>query len=410
MRIDPRALSPLLALVLAACTSGEAPRAPTATASPQPPSGPTSTSTAPPPTPAPRAAATTRTAPPPLGPAEWDRGAEGAPITIDAYCDFQATGCAALAPLLEALLEEHPEDLRLVYHQFPLLRSHDKASLAAQAAEAAGAQGRFWDFYDLLYGEWADWVLLSPEDFAAWLVERAESMGLDTDLFEGDLESGRYRAAVEDAFDSIAASGINATPVVYLQGRLVQLDLNLLNLEAAIRLELLTGRQYLAAPPMLIDPAVPLTATLHLDLGDVVIELLPASAPTAVNSFVFLAREGWFDGNPFHRVIPGMLAETGDPSGTGLGGPGYFFGDELDPDLDFSEPGVVALSSAGLGTNGSQFFITLGPLPQLDGARTIFGRVVSGLEILASLERRDPLLDLLTPPGATILSVTIDES
>jgi cyclophilin family peptidyl-prolyl cis-trans isomerase len=129
-----------------------------------------------------------------------------------------------------------------------------------------------------------------------------------------------------------------------------------------------------------------------------------------VNSFIFLAREGWFDDNIFHRVIPGTLAETGDPSGTGLGGPGYFFGTELDDSLVFSEPGVVALSSAGMGTNGSQFFISLEPLRQLDGTRTIFGRVVEGLDLLVSLGRRDPLLDLLSPPGATILSVTIEES
>jgi cyclophilin family peptidyl-prolyl cis-trans isomerase len=160
---------------------------------------------------------------------------------------------------------------------------------------------------------------------------------------------------------------------------------------------------------MLIDPEGTYRATLHLDQGEIVIDLFPASAPMAVNSFVFLARQGWFDGCIFHRVLPGTLAETGDPSGTGLGGPGYFFATELDPALTFGEAGVVALTSAGLGTNGSQFFITLAPLPQFNGTRSIFGRVASGLEILQGLARRDPLFDLLSPPGAIILRVTIEE-
>jgi cyclophilin family peptidyl-prolyl cis-trans isomerase len=160
---------------------------------------------------------------------------------------------------------------------------------------------------------------------------------------------------------------------------------------------------------MLIDPEATYRATLQLDRGEIVIDLFPASAPMAVNSFVFLAGQGWFDGCIFHRVLPGTLAETGDPSGTGLGGPGYFFATEIDPALTFEEAGVVALTSAGLGTNGSQFFITLAPLPQLNGTRSVFGRVASGLEILQGLARRDPLFNLLNPPGATILRVTIEE-
>jgi cyclophilin family peptidyl-prolyl cis-trans isomerase len=344
-----------------------------------------------------------------LAPAEWSRGPDDAWIDLDVYCDFQVTGCAALAPLLDALLERHPDDLRLVYHQFPLITINDKASLAAQAAEAAGAQGRFWELYDALYGHWSDWVILPPEDFPAWLAEQAGELDLDVQQFQEDMETGRFAEVVEGAYQRISTSGIMAAPVVYLNGDLVQLDLTLNNLEAAIRLELLTARQYESEPPMLIDPAASYQATLHLDQGDIVIDLYASSAPMAVNSFVFLARQGWYDGVIFHRVTPGALAETGDPSGTGLGGPGYFFATELDPSLEFDQPGVVALSSAGFGTNGSQFLISLGPLPQFTGSLTIFGQVRSGLEILEALPRRDPLFDLLNPPGATILSVTIEE-
>jgi len=405
MRIDPPTALPLIVLLLSACASEtQAPPTPTPTRVVA-----TSTATPPSPTPAPRSTAHTRTPLPPLAPAEWTDGPGSAWISLDVYCDFQATGCAALAPLLEAVLERHPDDLRLIYHQYPLISLYDKASLAAQAAEAAGAQDMFWEMYGVLYGDWSDWVSLPPEDFPDWLVERAEGLGLDVQRFEEELEGGQYAQVVEEASQQISALGIMGVPVVYLNGDLVQLDLNLNNLEAAIRLELLSSRQYETAPPMLIDLDRSYTATLHLEQGEIVIDLFPSSAPMAVNSFVFLARQGWFDGSIFHRVLPGNLAETGDPSGTGLGGPGYFFATELDPALTFGEAGVVALSSAGMGTNGSQFFISLAPLPQFNGTRTIFGEVVSGLEILQGLGRRDPLFDLLNPPGATILSVTIEE-
>jgi cyclophilin family peptidyl-prolyl cis-trans isomerase/protein-disulfide isomerase len=407
MRLDPRVALPFLALFLTAC--GPEAALPTLTSTAPPPTVGTLTSTPPSPTPVPRATAHTRTPLPPLAPAEWTRGPETAWITLDVYCDFVVTGCAALAPLLDEVLSRHPDDLRLIYHQYPLITLNDKASLAAQAAEAAGAQGRFWEMYDVLYGDWSDWVTLPAEDFPDWVVGRAEGIGLDAGRLEEDLAQAAYAPVVEEASRQIAALGIQSVPVVYLNGDLVQLDLNLNNLEAATRLELLSSRQYESPPPMLIDPEATYRATLQLDRGEIVIDLFPASAPMAVNSFVFLAGQGWFDGCIFHRVLPGTLAETGDPSGTGLGGPGYFFATEIDPALTFEEAGVVALTSAGLGTNGSQFFITLAPLPQLNGTRSVFGRVASGLEILQGLARRDPLFDLLNPPGATILRVTIEE-
>jgi len=408
MHIDQRTAIPLLALVLAACTT-EARTSPTATPTRITPTVPSPTPTPPTSTPLPRSTAQTRTPLPALAPAEWTLGPDEAWITLDVYCDFQAVGCAALSPLLDALLERHPDDLRLVYHQYPLITINDKASLAAQAAEAAGAQGMFWEFSDALYENWADWVSLPPEDFPAWLVALAEDLDLDAQRFEQDLESGAFAEIVEGAHQRIAISGIMSVPVVYLNADLVQLDLNLNNLEAAIRLEALSAIEYESEPPMLIDLEASYQATLHLDQGEIVIELYPASAPMAVNSFVFLAGEGWLDGAIFHRVLPGVLAETGDPSGTGLGGPGYFFATELDPSLDFGEAGAVAMSSAGMGTNGSQFFISLAPLPQFNGSRTIFGQVLSGLEILQALPRRDPLFNLLNPAGVTILSVTIEE-
>jgi cyclophilin family peptidyl-prolyl cis-trans isomerase len=138
------------------------------------------------------------------------------------------------------------------------------------------------------------------------------------------------------------------------------------------------------------------------------IQLYADTAPVAVNSFVFLARRGWFDGNEIFHVVPGLMVEAGDPTGTGFGTPGYHF-DLEESSRSFDGPGVVGVSSTGPGTNGSQFFVTLAPLPSLDGSRTIMGQVVAGLDHLQALAAREPLSDLLLPAAGVILSVTIEE-
>jgi len=159
---------------------------------------------------------------------------------------------------------------------------------------------------------------------------------------------------------------------------------------------------------MTLDPTKAYTAILETEGGDVVIQLLPDSAPQAVNSFIMLAQQGWFDGMEIHRVEPGVLVETGDPTGTGFGDPGYHLPDEIDPRLTFDRPGMVALASAGPGTGGSRFFINLQPLEDLTGSRTIFGRVLDGLDLLESLQARDPANDLLSPGAAVIHRVRVE--
>ena len=132
-------------------------------------------------------------------------------------------------------------------------------------------------------------------------------------------------------------------------------------------------------------------------------------APIAVNSFVFLAENGWYDNVTFHRVLPGFMAQGGDPSGTGLGGPGYNFINETDPDITFDRAGLLAMANSGLDTNGSQFFITYAPVSYLDGDYTIFGEVIEGMDVVESLSPRDPSESNVLPPGDMILSVEIEE-
>ena len=141
---------------------------------------------------------------------------------------------------------------------------------------------------------------------------------------------------------------------------------------------------------MSIDPARRYLATFTMaNGGEFVIELYPDKAPITVNNFVFLAREGFYDGTTFHRVLPNFMAQGGDPTGTGAGGPGYRFVNE-DSDLTFDKAGVLAMANAGRDTNGSQFFITFGPQEFLNGGYTIFGQVIEGLDVVLNITLRDP--------------------
>jgi len=177
---------------------------------------------------------------------------------------------------------------------------------------------------------------------------------------------------------------------------------------AADQPALVGTKQYSAAPPMLIDPKKQYTATVKMAKGgQFVIQLYADKAPITVNSFVFLARQGYFDGVTFHRVLEGFMAQGGDPTGTGSGGPGYSFVNE-NSDLTFDKAGVVAMANAGPDTNGSQFFITFGPTPNLNGGYTIFGQVISGMDVVNGLTRRDPNQNP-NFPGDAIASITITE-
>jgi cyclophilin family peptidyl-prolyl cis-trans isomerase len=169
-----------------------------------------------------------------------------------------------------------------------------------------------------------------------------------------------------------------------------------------------SDKQYSAAPPMTIDKNKQYSATVKMAKGgEFVIQLYPDKAPITVNSFVFLARDGFFNGVTFHRVLEGFMAQGGDPTGTGGGGPGYEFVNE-DSDLTFDKAGVVAMANAGRDTNGSQFFITFGPTPNLNGGYTIFGQVVSGMDVVNGIKRRDPDQNP-NYQGDVIESITITE-
>ncbi len=168
------------------------------------------------------------------------------------------------------------------------------------------------------------------------------------------------------------------------------------------------AKQYDAAPALVIDPARHYSATIATERGDIVVELYADKVPVTVNNFVVLARDGYYDGVTFHRVIANFMAQTGDPTGTGRGGPGYQFADEFDASLRHDGPGVLSMANAGPNTNGSQFFITHVPTPWLDGKHSIFGQVISGMDVLMSIPPRDPMRS--GSPSVKLNKVTIQES
>jgi len=141
---------------------------------------------------------------------------------------------------------------------------------------------------------------------------------------------------------------------------------------------------------MEIDLKKKYQAVMHTDKGDITIDLFAGQTPMTVNNFVFLARQGFYNGTIFHRVIADFMAQGGDPTGTGTGGPGYKFADEFVPSLRHDKPGVLSMANAGAGTNGSQFFLTHVPTPWLNGKHTVFGQVTKGLDVLMSIPPRDP--------------------
>jgi peptidyl-prolyl cis-trans isomerase B (cyclophilin B) len=160
----------------------------------------------------------------------------------------------------------------------------------------------------------------------------------------------------------------------------------------------MNSTQWSSPPPMTIDPQRAYAARIETEKGTIRLELFARHAPRTVNNFVFLARQGFYDGVSFHRVIANFMIQGGDPTGSGRGGPGYRFADEIRGNPLKHEAGSLSMANAGPDTNGSQFFITHAPQPHLDGKHTVFGRVVEGQDVVNAIRQ-----------GDRMLRVTIDE-
>ncbi len=358
---------------------------------------------------------------PPITASDHVLGTETPRMLIVEYADYTCPYCVTFNAGIEQFVNDHPDEVQYVYRNFPV--GHTLSNIAIQAAEAAGLQGYYWEMHNILFNidTWETWDAMAEEDFQTWIAEQAATIsGLNVEQFMTDMNSeAMVQLAAQSSADAIAA-GLTGTPSLFivLDGNLIwaiNVDPNdgispsYANLSAILTLWKFRNTQYTECPPTVIDATHEYFATIETTQGNIVIQLFPDQAPLTVNSFVFLAQEGWFDNVPFHRVIDGFVAQTGDPTGTGIGDPGYMFGDEISADLNFDTAGMVGMANSGSGTNGSQFFITLAPVPDLDGNYTVFGQVVEGMDVLDLLTRVDPTSTEAQPEPDMILHVTIEE-
>ncbi|MBX3011950.1 MAG: peptidylprolyl isomerase [Caldilineaceae bacterium] len=244
--------------------------------------------------------------------------------------------------------------------------------------------------------------------FSLWLVGAALLMGMaacsNATPPPAAATAPTPAPATEAATEAPTAAPVAAEPAIAVPRPEVVAEGGASTLDPQARNEM-----YTAAPEMVIDPSKFYYATLKTARGDIKVQLFADRAPLTVNNFVFLAREGFYNDTIFHRVLDGFMAQAGDPTGTGMGGPGYEFADEIVPTLTFDRPGLLAMANAGPGTNGSQFFITFAPTDWLNGMHTIFGEVIEGQDILNQITRVDPS----QPSGVTadtLYTVLIEES
>lgn len=344
---------------------------------------------------------------------DWVLGSMDAETSIIVYSDFQCPYCAVAAPQLEQFQVDNADSVNLVFRHLPLIGIHPIAMPAHQAAEAAGLQGKFFEMHDVLFENQQKWAteIATTDDFLPYALELAEDLNLDLEQFENDYSDSATQEKIALAYmDATENIGITGTPSVFItiNGIPFSASYDYNTLTSILKLIELDANRYKDCPPMVIDVEKTYEATITTSKGDVVVELYPDKAPLAVNSFVFLATQGFYNDVDFHRVIPGFVAQVGDPSGLGMGGPGYQYVNEIS-DLKFDSEGVLGVANSGVDSNGSQFFITYAPQTSLDGGYTVFGKVVEGMETVGNLNAVDPQQGIMAETLDKILSITIKE-
>jgi peptidylprolyl isomerase len=226
----------------------------------------------------------------------------------------------------------------------------------------------------------------------------------------GDDDKKPAATAVSDEFAATAAASRSAvtrgTPTAGATSATTATSATPATTPAAQPTQAGGKKTYASEPPLTIDPDKKYFATIKMAIGDIRLELYPKEAPHSVNSFIFLAREKFYDGVTFHRVIPGFVAQAGDPTGTGRGGPGYTIPDEVNSHK-FLDGTLGMAKTAAPNSAGSQWFIDYAPQTALDGGYTVFGQLVSGRDVLDKITPRDP--QTATTPGTAIITIEIEE-
>ena len=322
-------------------------------------------------------------------------------ITLILYSDYACDMCNSLYQITQAILLNYPGDIEFIYRYFPLpdmeneeeLTAADPKSLIAiQASEASSNQGYFWEMYSLLNDNYDTWAEYDEQTFIDWILSQVANIEeLDVSKFEDDMFSEEIIAIANNSMENAIKDGVTYIPFLGIDDSAIPGDyyeytsLNE-NLGQVIALTRLEDIQYDECPEMTIDTDKDYYAKVTTDIGEFTIHLFDDVAPFTVNSFIFLAENDWYDDVYFHRIEPGFVAQVGDPTGTGMGNPGYLYSLEVSDDLTFDRAGLVAMANSGPNSNGSQFFITYDATPHLDGSYTIFGEVVEGMDVVEALQ------------------------
>jgi len=319
-----------------------------------------------------------------------------------------------------ALHEMYPDDVQIIYRHFPLDSIHDKSLLASQALEAAGRQGKFQELKNFLFERQGQnpnnpnvadlpesefWALIEPDQFDKWLAERVGELGIDPDQLVEDMISKEIENIILDAKAEAVKLGLGGTPSLFFNGYIWPLQRSVDFFAVYTELVLNQPREYEQCPEMTIDTEKTYTAVITTTNGTFRAELFDEIAPYAVNSFIFLAKDGYFDGNPI--LSDNDFFVSGDPTGTIAGGPGYVTLDESSDEVNMDEPGTLFIfnqfGTAGL--NGSVFAINKTAQLEQEGV-TIIGSVTEGMDVVQDVEFRP---NFLFPVADRIISVEIIE-
>lgn len=352
---------------------------------------------------------------PAVEPDEWIDGSFNAPITLYLYDDLQCPYCAKFDTIFHGVVKAYPDDVRLVYRHWPLTSIHPNAVPAAIAAEAAGKQGKFFAMTHFLFTNQAEWSGKSPADFTLWVNEKAASLGLDAATFANDQNDAATIKKVSDdtkASDalfhqlstSMPEAGGFGTPTLFIDNYLFRAqEMSVKSISLIIDLIKFNKTNSLECPAMQIDVSKDYKAKITTSKGDILVDLLEKEAPVSVNSFVSLAKQGWFNGNAL--FVTDQIILSGDKSNTSYGDAGYAFLDENRNQKTFEKEGMLALFNFKAGTNGSRFFINKTELPAINGRYTIFGIVTQGMDVVKSLASYDESMPL--DKADKIISVSI---
>lgn len=347
--------------------------------------------------------------------ADLSVGPKDAPITLIEYSQLTCPACATFEPVLTGIRALMPDSVRVVFRHFPF---QPNAVISAQALEAASMQGKYEEFKDYMFdrhyknpnnpshaslADDAFWGSLTENQFELWLEKHMGEIEVDFDQLVTDMNSDEIVQKVADAYANAQSLGISSTPTLFINGYQWpdQLPRDLGTMLIFNRLILHQENEYSECPPMTIEQDKDYSAIIQTTQGDIEVDLYEDTAPYAVNSFVFLAQEGWYDDVSFFVTDEYII--TGDPSDTTYGGPGYAYLDEINDDLNLEPEGKLVLNSLQSGINGSSFFINKTSLEGYEG-RTIFGEVTSGMDIVNEFDLRE---NTNTEPLDRILTITI---